>query len=57
MEQPTGTKGKQGATECGSIQENDKKVENAKNIPRMMERGHGERQMETKSRGWPIRMN
>jgi hypothetical protein len=32
-------------TECGSIQENDKKVENARNIPRMMERGHGERQM------------
>jgi hypothetical protein len=55
MEQPT--KWKQRATECGSIQENDKKVANARNIPRMMECGHGERQMETELRGRPIRMN
>ncbi len=54
MEQPT--KWKLVATKCGSIQESDK-VENARNIPRMMEHGHGERQMETKSRGMPVRMN
>jgi hypothetical protein len=45
------------AETTGSIQENDKEVENARNIPRMIELGHGERKMETELRVWLIRKN